>query len=166
MTDRPDWRLVLQADHIERLEEENAKLKAKNDELKKELEIFTRQLEKANKEVIKGKEKNATQRQKNEKLEQTLDEIKEFYQNELDQLKAELQKYKDMEAKGLEEFKDIGGCWGCGIQLTLDEVVKEFQQYKASKQASYEALQKRWNDVELENRKLKTDNEELKKRNL
>ena len=37
MTDRPDWLLVLQADHIERLEEENAKLKAKNDELKKEI---------------------------------------------------------------------------------------------------------------------------------
>lgn len=37
------------------------------------------------------------------------------------ELKEELQKYKDMEAKGLEEFKDVGGCWGCGIQLASDE---------------------------------------------
>lgn len=69
-----------------------------------------------------------------------------------------------MEAKGLEEFKNIGGCWGCGIQSSLDEVIKEFQQYKKSKQASYEEMQKKCNELELENRKLEAENEELKKK--
>lgn len=32
---------------------------------------------------------------------------------------------------------------------------EKLRQYKASKQASYEEMQKRWNEVELENRKLK-----------
>lgn len=38
MTDRPDYRLVLLADHIKRLEELNNELKEENEKLKKLLE--------------------------------------------------------------------------------------------------------------------------------
>ena len=45
-------------------------------------------------------------------------------------LKEELQRYKDMEAKGLEEFKDVGGCWGCGIQSASDQYFNEAKKYR------------------------------------
>lgn len=45
-------------------------------------------------------------------------------------LKQELQKYKDMEAKGLEEFKDVGGCWGCGLKLQLNRDIEDIKQLK------------------------------------
>ena len=35
-----------------------------------------------------------------------------------------------MEAMGLEEFKDVGGCWGCGIQLASDEYFASCRKYK------------------------------------
>lgn len=50
------------------------------------------------------------------------------YENK--ELKKELQKYRDMAAKGLEEFKDVGGCWGCGIQLSADEYVASSKKYE------------------------------------
>ena len=53
------------------------------------------------------------------------------YYKQLKRLQAELQKYKDMEAKGLEEFKDIGGCWGCGLQLQLDQDLKDIKRLRA-----------------------------------
>lgn len=40
---------------------------------------------------------------------------------------------------------------------------KELEQYKKSKQASYEALQARCNELEMSNRKLKQECEELRK---
>lgn len=46
------------------------------------------------------------------------------------ELKKELKKYKDMEAKGLEEFKDVGGCWGCGIQSASDQYFNEAKKYR------------------------------------
>ncbi|MCM1339400.1 MAG: hypothetical protein NC191_06990 [Muribaculaceae bacterium] len=39
----------------------------------------------------------------------------------------------------------------------LEEKIAELQQYKASKQASYEAMQKRCNALELENRELRKE---------
>ena len=47
------------------------------------------------------------------------------------QLQSELQRYKDMEQKGLEEFKDVGGCWGCGLQLQLNQDIEDIKQLKA-----------------------------------
>ena len=55
-------------------------------------------------------------------------------------LKAELQKYKDMEAKGLEEFKDVGGCWGCGLQLQLNQDLEDIKQLKAENERLKEEL--------------------------
>ena len=49
-----------------------------------------------------------------------------------------------METKGLEEFKDIGGCWGCGLQLQLNQDIKDIKNLKQ------------------ENEKLKEENKELK----
>ena len=43
----------------------------------------------------------------------------------------------------------------------LARKTQELEQYKASKQASYEALQKQCNELELQNRKLKQECEEL-----
>ena len=42
------------------------------------------------------------------------------------------------------------------------ELKAELEQYKKSKQASYEQLQKRCNELELENRKLEAELEEIK----
>lgn len=42
-------------------------------------------------------------------------------------LKEELNHYKEMEAKGLEEFKDVGGCWGCGLQLQLNQDIEDLK---------------------------------------
>lgn len=60
------------------------------------------------------------------------------------ELKAELQKFKDMAKKGLDEFKDVGGCWGCGLQLQLNQDMEDIKQLKA------------------ENEKLKHSNENLR----
>lgn len=57
------------------------------------------------------------------------------------ELKAELQKYKDMEAKGLEEFKDVGGCWGCGLQLQLNQDLEDIKQLKAENERLKEEIQ-------------------------
>jgi hypothetical protein len=39
---------------------------------------------------------------------------------------AELKKYQDMEKEGLEQFKDVGGCWGCGLELTNQQLLKDY----------------------------------------
>jgi chromosome segregation ATPase len=103
-SNRPDWRITLQADHIKRLEEE---LKAKEQECEELKEKLIKWL---------GKE-GITQSEK------------EFYEEQLDQLKAE------------------------------NETLK---QYKSSKQASYESMQREWNNAVNENRELKTEIETLK----
>lgn len=38
--------------------------------------------------------------------------------------KAKLKEFKDMAKKGLDNYKDVGGCWGCGISLAFDELLK------------------------------------------
>ena len=48
------------------------------------------------------------------------------------QLKEELNRYKEMEVKGLEEFKDVGGCWGCGLQLQLEQDIKDLRKLNSS----------------------------------
>ncbi len=35
-------------------------------------------------------------------------------------------KYQDMEKEGLEQFKDVGGCWGCGLELTNQQLLKDY----------------------------------------
>ena len=47
------------------------------------------------------------------------------------ELESELEKYRDMAKKGLDEFKDIGGCWGCGLQLQLNQDIQDIKQLKA-----------------------------------
>lgn len=68
---------------------------------------------------------------------------------ENEKLKEELNRYKEMEAKGLEEFKDVGGCWGCGLQLQLEQDIKDLKKYG---QENVELLQ--------ENAKLKNKHQE------
>lgn len=31
-----------------------------------------------------------------------------------------------MEKEGLEQFKDVGGCWGCGLELTNQQLLKDY----------------------------------------
>ena len=45
----------------------------------------------------------------------------------------------------------------------LARKTQELEQYKKSKQASYESMQREWNEATLENRKLNLECEELKK---
>ena len=54
------------------------------------------------------------------------------------------------------EFANLLGVFSKQEQQ-LDQLKAELEQYKKSKQASYEALQKRCNELELENRKLEAD---------
>ena len=93
-------------------------------------------------------------------------------EQECEKLKAELKNFRSMAKKGLDEFKHIGGCWGCGLQLQLNQDIEDIRklkaenevlkQYKASKQASYESMQKEWNNAVNENRELKAENERFK----
>ena len=46
----------------------------------------------------------------------------------------------------------------------LARKTQELEQYKKSKQASYETMQREWNKATLENRKLKQECEELKEK--
>lgn len=76
-----------------------------------------------------------------EKLKQDIEAYKQSEQeaNEIiAELKAELQKYKDMEAKGLEEFKDVGGCWGCGLQSQLNQDMEDIKRLKVQKDKYYQ----------------------------
>lgn len=52
-------------------------------------------------------------------------------EQECDELKAELKNFQDMAKKGLDEFKDVGGCWGCGLQLQLNQDIQDIKQLKA-----------------------------------
>ena len=78
---------------------------------------------------------------------------------------AELKKYKDMAAKGLEEFKDVGGCWGCGLQLQLKQNLEDIKHLKAEN----ETLKKvkdfaciNLKNYIADNNKLEAENERLK----
>ena len=53
---------------------------------------------------------------------------------QLQQAKVELKKYEDMAKKGLEEFKDVGGCWGCGIQESLNQAWADCKNYRQALQ--------------------------------
>lgn len=77
------------------------------------------------------------------KYYQVYEQLKQF-ETENAKLKEELNRYKEMEAKGLQEFKDIGGCWGCGIQLLLNQERVNFKK------------------CDLENKKLKEKLEKIK----
>ena len=86
-------------------------------------------------------------------------------QDRVKQLEEELQKYKDMEAKGLEEYKDVGGCWGCNIQESLNQVYKDYkalkEDYKVLEntytacEKEYKALAKRYHELQAECMQLK-----------
>lgn len=65
-------------------------------------------------------------------------EIIEELVKENAELKAKLQKFQDMAKKGLDEFKDEGGCWGCGLQLQLNQDIEDIKQLKAEKEKYYQ----------------------------
>lgn len=80
-------------------------------------------------------------------------------------LNAELDKIKTTCDNHFDEYEM--GCLSLSnaIESLLeryDNAITDLMQYKKSKQASYEAMQKEWNDVELENRKLKQTLTEIK----
>lgn len=56
----------------------------------------------------------------------------EEYREVINQLKVELQQYKDMAKKGLDNYKDVGGCWGCGISFSFDELLKSYKKLENS----------------------------------
>ena len=58
------------------------------------------------------------------------------------ELEAELQNFKDMAKKGLDEFKDVGGCWGCGLQLELNHDMEDIKQLKAENERLKEEINK------------------------
>ena len=72
--------------------------------------------------------------QENETLERTNNELRKRFSEDTTKLSAELQQYKDMAKKGLEEFKDVGGCWGCGIQESLNQAWADCKNYRQALQ--------------------------------
>lgn len=84
---------------------------------------------------------------------------------QLKRKEKELQRYKDMEAKGLEEIKDVGGCWGCGIQAQVNQDMVDLKKYKDEIEDLKTKLWLAKVDVEdgcLIIGELKAENEELK----
>jgi len=55
----------------------------------------------------------------------------EQLKQENEELKQEVKNFRDMAKKGLDEFKDVGGCWGCGLQLQLNQDIQDIKQLKA-----------------------------------
>ena len=49
------------------------------------------------------------------------------YKEQLQRKTAELKKYQDMEKEGPEQYKDVGECWGCGLELTNQQLLKDFK---------------------------------------
>jgi regulator of replication initiation timing len=96
---------------IAELAKENAELKAENTALKKDIKACN-----------------------------TCEHSTKIYGNEIVELKAELQNFKDMAKKGLDEFKDVGGCWGCGLQLQLNKDMEDIKRLKAES----ERLKQEW----------------------
>jgi cell division septum initiation protein DivIVA len=45
-----------------------------------------------------------------------------------------------MAKKGLDEFKDVGGCWGCGLQLQLNQDLEDIKQLKAENERLKEEI--------------------------
>lgn len=96
-------------------------------------------------------------------------------EQEFDRLKAELKNFQDMAKKGLDKFKDVGGCWGCGLQLQLNQDIQDIKQLKAEKELLQEEREKAKNyNLEYgrllikatnENNQLKAENEILEKVN-
>lgn len=67
-------------------------------------------------------------------------------EQEYEELKKKIKKYGEINEQ---ETKDYA------------ELKADFEQYKSSKQASYEAIQAKCNELELKNRKLEAENEKL-----
>ena len=85
----------------------------------------------------------------------------------IEELQQELQKYKDMESKGLEEFKEIGGCWGCGLQLQLNQDIKDISNLKEQNETLKRTCQDWGNTVvklREEKDKIKTERNNFKKK--
>lgn len=85
------------------------------------------------------------------KGEWTYDLVKKRLGQQLDQLKFD---YAELEKRHNDSFAQF------------EEIRKQnekLKQYNDSKQVSYESMQQQWNEVELENRRLKVEKEEIKK---
>ena len=67
-------------------------------------------------------------------------QVDDCYYKQLQRTKQELQKFQDMAKKGLEEFKDVGGCWGCGLQLQLNQDIEDIKQLKAENERLKEEI--------------------------
>ena len=86
-------------------------------------------------------------------------------EQENEKLTKKLQKYENMRTKGLEEFKDVGGCWGCGLQLQLNQDIEDIKKLKQNAQDTYDmykALMKSFEISNSERSKYKQTLEEIK----
>lgn len=107
-------------------------------------------------------------------------EVDDCYYKQLKRAKTELKKYEDMAKKGLEEFKDVGGCWGCGLQLQLNQDIEDIKKLKAENEELKKELEKhkskighllspltdsdfqdKLKELEQENERLKQESEQL-----
>lgn len=87
-------------------------------------------------------------------------------EQECEKLKAELKNFQDMARKGLDEFKDVGGCWGCGLQLQLNQDIQDIKQLKAENDELKEKvkeLRQGWINCDNE-RNLQEANSEFRQR--
>ena len=53
-------------------------------------------------------------------------------------------------------YKDVGGCWGCGISLVFDELLKSYKALELSSQKQLDQLKINNEELERKNKKLKS----------
>lgn len=135
----------------EELKEKYLELKEQNGNNIVQLNTVNEQLDQLKEECEEWKNKYyaSTTETKADIIKQ-LDQLKgevhhktEFIQEQrdiIDQLKSELKEFKDMAKQGLDNYKDVGGCWGCGISFSFDELLKSYKALELSSQKQLNQL--------------------------
>lgn len=95
------------------------------DRLIKELEEKEQECEQLKKSVRSNKDK------RKRSIERYL-KLKEFTNKEFEKLEVELKEFKNMAKQGLDNYKDVGGCWGCGISFSFNELLKSYKKLENS----------------------------------
>lgn len=133
-----NWQANILLDNLKRLEQENAELKALVSQRDASVTAQTGI-------ILELKAENATLKANSNAVQTYITQNQQLkthlsgLEKKNAELKAELQNFKDMAKKGLDEFKDVGGCWGCGLQLQLNQDMEDIKQLKAENEKLKEA---------------------------
>lgn len=117
------------------------RLTNENSELKEQL----KRKEQERKELLT---KIKIQKEENIKFTLATRKLVSQYSSKLEKLrqalkktKAKLKEFKDMAKQGLDNYKDVGGCWGCGISFSFDELLESYKKLETKNKKYKQALQ-------------------------